>query len=75
MDKGITGFRFDAVKHLYESDSFEDEPYIPGKEGSDNYGDMNHTLTVDLPEVFDIIYEWRAFLDNYTKINNLPHSR
>lgn len=71
MDKGITGFRFDALKHLFESELFEDEPYIEGKENSTNHDDMNHTLTCDQPETIDIIYKWRQFLDDYTIKKNL----
>lgn len=32
LAKGVVGFRFDALKHLFESDKFLDEPYFPGKE-------------------------------------------
>lgn len=71
LDKGITGFRFDAVRHLFESESFEDEPYLPGKENSANYDDMNHTLILDQPENIDIIYKWREFFENYKKKKNL----
>lgn len=67
MDKGVSGFRFDALKHLFESVTFADEPNIKGKEGSLLYKDINHIYILDQPEVFDIIYEWREFFDNYTK--------
>lgn len=75
MDKGISGFRFDALKHLYESEFFFDEPYVKGKKGSDKYQDMNHIYTLDQPEVIDIIYKWREFLDNYTQKNKLAISK
>lgn len=67
MDRGISGFRLDALKHLFESTTFADEPNIVGKEGSLLYKDFDHIYILDQPEVFDIIYDWREFIDNYTK--------
>jgi len=75
MDKGVTGFRFDALKHLYESVSFFDEPYKEGKKGSDKFQDIDHIYTLDQPEVINTIYEWREFLDNYTRENKLAISK
>jgi len=75
MDKGLTGFRFDALKHLYETASFQDEPYKVGKEGSSRFQDMEHIYTLDQPEVIDTIYEWREILDNYTRNNKLSISK
>lgn len=71
IEKGVIGFRFDALKHLYESETFEDEPFIKGKENSTNYDDLKHTLTCDQPETIEIIYKWRKFLEDYkTKKNS-----
>lgn len=70
MDKGISGFRFDALKHLFENITFADEPYLKGKEGSLLYNDIDHIYIIDQPEVIEIIYDWREFLDNYTKTKN-----
>lgn len=70
MAKGVVGFRFDALKHLFESDKFLDEPYLPGKENTHKWSDMNHIYTLDQPEVIDIVKKWREFLDNFTRENN-----
>jgi len=75
MDRGITGFRFDAMRHLYESALFLDEPYKEGKEGSNTFGNMNHIYTIDQPEIIDTVYEWRDYLDNYTRNNKLAVSK
>jgi len=76
LDKGVVGFRFDALKHLYESDLFLDEPCIMTEdECKINYVSLNHTYTVDQPETIEIIREWREFVDNYTINNNMPISR
>lgn len=72
MSRGVVGFRFDALKHLFESDLFLDEPYLPGKENSTRYYDTDHIYTTDQPEVFEIIYQWRKFMDDFSKKNNVP---
>ncbi|XP_003246887.1 maltase 2 [Acyrthosiphon pisum] len=75
MDRGIVGFRFDALRHLYESDSFLDEPCLTTEaECKVNHDSLNHTYTVDQPENIEIIREWREFVDNYTKNNDRPIS-
>ena len=76
LDRGVVGFRFDALRHLYESDSLLDEPCLMTEEQCKvNYVSLNHTYTVDQPETIDIIREWREFVDNYTRSNNRPISR
>jgi len=71
LDKGVAGFRVDAVKCLYESETMLDEPVI----GSRTYGSkiapvLNHIYTSDQPEVIEILLEWRNFMDNYSKRKN-----
>lgn len=75
MAKGIIGFRFDAVRSLFESETFLDEPYLPGKPNIHQYDYLDHIYTQDLPEVIDIINKWREFMDNFTKENNFKISR
>lgn len=75
MDKGIAGFRIDALTHLYEAASLEDEPYIAGFEGSNKFEHMNHIYTLNQPESIEIVKEWRTFIDNYTKSSNYSLSR
>ncbi|XP_060863883.1 maltase A3-like [Metopolophium dirhodum] len=75
LDRGIVGFRFDALKHLYESDLFLDEPCMTNENDcKTKYFSLNHTYTVDQPETIEIIREWREFVDNYTRSNNRPIS-
>jgi len=75
MDKGVNGFRFDALKFLYENVSLADEPFKPGKSNASEYADINHIYTCDQPEVIDSVLEWRAFMDDYTKRKNKSISR
>ena len=72
MNKGVIGFRFDAVRHLYESDLFLDEPCLTdNQECIINFDSLNHTYTVDQPENIDIVMEWRKFIDNYSRSKNI----
>lgn len=71
MDKGVSGFRFDALKYLFENVSLSDEPYLPGKENSTEYTELSHIYTEDQPEVIDTVLEWKAFMDSYTKTKNI----
>ncbi|XP_072940566.1 maltase A1-like [Epargyreus clarus] len=72
LDKGVSGFRVDAVIYLYEADSknyngsYPDEP-LSGKKGfdSDDYDYLNHIYTRDLNETYDVIYNWRDVMDEY----------
>lgn len=73
MDKGVAGFRFDALKFMYKNESFENEPNIVGKENSTKFQDLNHIYTLDQPEVFQQIVKWRTFMDDYSnKKNTFP---
>jgi alpha-glucosidase len=64
LDKGVAGFRIDAVSRLYEDPAFRDEPVLPGRNA---YGDPNikRIYTDNLPEVHDALRELRALVDKY----------
>ncbi|VVC33505.1 Glycoside hydrolase superfamily,Glycosyl hydrolase, family 13, catalytic domain [Cinara cedri] len=73
LNKGVSGFRLDAVRYMYESVSFLDEPIIPGKEGS-KYDDLSHIYTLNQPEIIDVFPIWRKHLDDYFKSKNKTYS-
>lgn len=75
MDKGVTGFRFDALKYLYENVSLPDEPFLPGMSNSTEYIELDHIYTTDQPEIIGTVIEWKAFMDNHTKSKNNSVSR
>lgn len=56
MDKGVQGWRLDAVPHLIEDEELRDE-----------HG--NHDKTQNLPETYKIIEDFRAFIDAYSEEN------
>ncbi len=64
MQKGVAGFRIDAVSRLFEDPQMRDDPYLPG---INVYGDRNikHLYTDDLPQVHDVLKEVRRVVDKY----------
>lgn len=70
MDRGIDGFRIDAVPYLIEDEQFLDEP-LSGDEsaGPTEYNYLTHIYTMDQQGTYDIIYSFREVVDNYTSAN------
>ncbi len=64
LDKGVSGFRMDAVSRLLEDPNLHDDPYLPG---TNAFGDRNiqHKYTDDLPENHEIFKEIRKLVDSY----------
>jgi alpha-glucosidase len=64
MQRGVAGFRIDAVSRLFEDLQMRDDPYLPGRNA---YGDRNiqHKYTDDLPQVHDVLKEVRKVVDKY----------
>jgi len=64
LDRGVAGFRIDAVSRLFEDPELRDDPILPGK---NSYGDpkIKHKYTDDLPEVHDVLREMRHIVDQY----------
>lgn len=70
MDRGVHGFRIDAVPHLFEveknkQDRIPNEPLSGNTNDPDDYGYLKHIFTVDQPETIDMLYQWRKVLDDY----------
>ncbi|XP_058124503.1 maltase 2-like [Anopheles ziemanni] len=72
LDKGVDGFRIDAINHAYEDPEFRDEELIDPK-GELMWENMDHKYTKDLPECYDLVYDWRAVFDQYKARDN--HTR
>lgn len=72
LDKGVAGFRVDAIAHLFEVNKedfggkFPDEPLSGSTDNPDDYDYTNHIYTVDQDETFEMVYQWREVLDEYT---------
>lgn len=72
LDKGVAGFRVDAIAHLFEVDKevyggiYPDEPLASNLETDpDNYDYLNHVYTKDQDETFDMVYQWREIFDEF----------
>ncbi len=64
MQKGVAGFRLDAVTSLFEDFALKDEPYLTG---TNAYGDrkISRIYTDNLPEVHDVLRELRSVTNEY----------
>jgi alpha-glucosidase len=68
MDKGVAGFRLDAITSLFEDLALQNEPYLTGpKAGIDDYGErkLSHVYTDNLPEVHEVLRELRKVTNEY----------
>ncbi|XP_011178629.1 maltase 2 isoform X2 [Zeugodacus cucurbitae] len=72
LDKGINGFRVDAVNHLFEDAKLRDEPLTGKTDDKLSYDYTKHIYTKDMPEVLDMLQHWRKLLDDYTAKNGGP---
>jgi len=64
LDRGVAGFRFDAIPTLFEDPALRDAKEI---EGTNPYGDrkQEHDMYDNLPEVHDVMRRLRALADQY----------
>lgn len=62
LDQGVDGFRMDAVAHLFEDEALRDE-MVKDEDATDEYSQLDHTYTFNLPEVLDVLREFRIVLD------------
>ena len=65
LDRGVAGFRLDAVPALFEDPSLKDEEVLGG---TNNFGDPNQSTSLqeNLPEVHGVIQRMRAMIDTYS---------
>jgi alpha-glucosidase len=64
LDRGVAGFRLDAITTLFEDAQLRDEPALGGTnaQGDPNLSDI---YTDNLPEVHDVIRRMRGMVDGY----------
>lgn len=62
LDQGVDGFRLDAVAHLFEDEALRDE-MVKDEDATDEYSQLDHKYTFNLPEVLDVLREFRIVLD------------
>lgn len=73
LDRGVDGFRIDAVPHIiekrFDNGSYPDEPVSGWSNDPNDYNFLDHIYTKDQRETVEIMYEWRQFLDQYKEKN------
>ncbi|HEV2621755.1 MAG TPA: alpha-glucosidase [Frateuria sp.] len=64
LDRGVAGFRLDAISTLFEDPQLRNDPQRPGTNAQ---GDPNLSTRYsdNLPEVHDVIRRMRAMVDKY----------
>lgn len=64
LDRGVTGFRLDAIPTLFEDPQLRNETVLSGTTAQ---GDpiLSETYTNNLPEVHDVMRRLRAVVDKY----------
>jgi len=70
INRGVAGFRFDAITRLFEDPHWRDDAEIKdatGKTTTNNYGDvaLDDAMTNNLPQVHDVLRELRQVADSY----------
>jgi alpha-glucosidase len=71
LNRGVAGFRFDAITTLYEDPNLTDEAIVTDKDGKVRltpYGDpqLDDSKTNNLPGVHPVMQEMRAAMDKYS---------
>jgi len=64
LDRGVAGFRLDAITTLFEDPTLHNEP-LTGKLDASGFPESNHTLTSGLPQVHDVLRRLRTMIDSY----------
>jgi len=67
LEKGVDGFRVDALRHMYEvKDLSLTEPVIEGSDRQpDEYEHYEHPHTQDMKETHQVVRDWRQMFDEF----------
>ena len=57
-DKGVAGFRMDAVPFLFEDQEFRDEPESGKTDDPEDYNYLRHVFTWNYPEVKEVLADF-----------------
>lgn len=72
LNKGIAGFRIDAIIYIYEDAQLRDEPPSGTTDDPNNEAYLSHIYTRNQPEDYGLLQHWRQLLDNYTANHDGP---
>jgi alpha-glucosidase len=66
LDRGVDGFRLDAITELYEDPELRDNPLLPTfRSGSTTEHDQDRRYNSKLPECHELLQRLRGVLDPY----------
>nr|XP_040234155.2 alpha-glucosidase-like [Anopheles coluzzii] len=68
LEKGVDGFRLDAINHMFEDAQLRDEP--PGWGAPGTYDELDHIYTKDNPDTYNVVYGWRQLCDDFGRRMN-----
>ncbi|MBV9548035.1 MAG: alpha-amylase, partial [Chloroflexi bacterium] len=67
FDRGIDGFRIDALRQVFKDPELRDNPPDPSwKPGESPYASLLPVYTTELPELLDLVREFRDVADEYS---------
>ncbi|XP_069549095.1 amino acid transporter heavy chain SLC3A1 [Brachyistius frenatus] len=70
LEKGVDGFRMDAVKHILEAAHLRDEPQVDPNQPAESVTtewDLHHDYTTSQVGLHDLLRGWRAEMDIYSR--------
>jgi len=65
LDRGVDGFRVDVIYFMIKDAQFRDNPPDPNNSSGDPWDNQLQIYTLNMPEVHDLIREFRQVLDSY----------
>jgi len=65
-DRGVDGFRMDAVPFLFEDLQFRDEPVSGKTDDPEDYNYLSHVFTWNFPEVKEVLKNFTLFVREET---------
>ncbi|XP_051858906.1 LOW QUALITY PROTEIN: maltase 1 [Drosophila albomicans] len=72
LNRGVAGFRIDAVNYIYEDEELRDEPLSGTTSDLNSPDSLEHIYTRNQPEDYTLVQHWRQLLDNYSANNGGP---
>ncbi|XP_017032751.1 maltase 1 [Drosophila kikkawai] len=72
LNKGIAGFRIDAIIYIYEDAQLRDEPRSGATDDPNLENYLDHIYTRNQPEDYGLLQHWRQLLDNYSATHDGP---
>ncbi|XP_076294286.1 alpha-glucosidase [Lasioglossum baleicum] len=71
LNRGVEGFRIDAINHMFEDTRFLNEPSANRPDlPVDDYDSLDHTYTKNQPETYQVLSSWRKLLDDHSNRTN-----